>query len=103
MEAIVIFIIALLIDIASGEPSNYWHPVAWLGKIISLQTRIAPKQCEIKRLVFGIITVLLTLAAMMASAYFLLSYKPPIIGYGRNSFPSCSGLSLAAVAAMSHP
>lgn len=74
MHIIFILILALIADIAFGEPSNTWHPVAWLGKIISLQTRIAPKQGEIKRLVFGITTVLLTSAAIMASACFLLQY-----------------------------
>jgi adenosylcobinamide-phosphate synthase len=74
MHIIFVIILALIADIAFGEPSNTWHPVAWLGKIISLQTRIAPKQGEIKRLVFGITTVLLTLAVIMAPAYFLLQY-----------------------------
>jgi adenosylcobinamide-phosphate synthase len=30
-----IFITALAIDICLGDPSNRWHPVAWMGKTIS--------------------------------------------------------------------
>lgn len=74
MHIIFILILALMADIILGETPNAWHPVAWLGKVISLEIRLAPKQGKIKRLVYGIITTLLTLAAITAPVYFLLQY-----------------------------
>ena len=74
MDIIFILILALIIDIASGDPPNAWHPVAWLGKLISLEMRLSPRQGKIKQLAFGIFAVLITLAAVTAAAYFLFAY-----------------------------
>ncbi len=74
MEILIILILALILDIALGEPSNTWHPVAWLGKLMSLEIRLAPRQGKFKQLTFGIAIVIITLAVITAAAYFLINY-----------------------------
>ena len=74
MEIIFILFIALAIDLAFGEPPNSWHPVAWLGKLIPSETKWAPRRGKVIQLVFGTVTVLLTLGAITVPVYFLILY-----------------------------
>ncbi len=74
MDIIIILSLALAIDLASGEPPNSWHPVAWLGKLISLGTRWTPRRGKARQLIFGAIIVLLMLGAITAPMYYLLAY-----------------------------
>ncbi len=74
MEIILILLVALAIDLAFGEPPDVWHPVAWVGKLISIETKWAPKKGRVIPLVFGIVTVLLTLGLVTAPMYFLFLY-----------------------------
>ena len=74
MQIIAIFILALILDIAFGEPPNTWHPVAWLGKLIFWEINQAPSQGKIRQLVFGVGVVILTMAVVTSAAYFLLFY-----------------------------
>jgi adenosylcobinamide-phosphate synthase len=73
MEKIVILLIAISLDLAFGEPSNTWHPVAWLGKLISLETKFTPRRGEIKQLAYGAGIVLVTLGLTVTAIYFLLA------------------------------
>ena len=74
MEIIFILFIALAIDLTFGEPPNSWHPVAWLGKLISLEMKWGSQSGKLIQLAFGIVTVLLTLGIITAPMYFLLLY-----------------------------
>jgi adenosylcobinamide-phosphate synthase len=74
MEIIVILLIAIVLDLIFGEMPNTWHPVAWLGKLISLETRLAPKAGRLRQLVYGVSIVLITLALIVTAVYFLLTY-----------------------------
>jgi adenosylcobinamide-phosphate synthase len=74
MEIIVILLLALALDLAFGEMSNAWHPVAWLGKLISLEARLAPKTGKIRQLAYGVSMVLITLGLIVTAVYFLLAY-----------------------------
>jgi adenosylcobinamide-phosphate synthase len=78
MDIIIILALALAIDLASGEPPNSWHPVAWLGRLISLLTRWTPRRGRAGQLVFGAIIVLLTLVLVTAPMYFLFAYLQPL-------------------------
>jgi adenosylcobinamide-phosphate synthase len=78
MDIIIILALALAIDLASGEPPNSWHPVAWLGRIISWETKWTPRRGRAGQLVFGAIIVLLTLGVIAAPIYFLLAYLQPL-------------------------
>ena len=74
MEIIVILLIALALDLIFGEPPNAWHPVAWLGKLISLETRLAPKRDKLRQLAYGVSMVLITLGLIVTAVYFWLAY-----------------------------
>jgi adenosylcobinamide-phosphate synthase len=74
METIVILLIALALDLTFGEMPNNWHPVAWLGKLISLETRPAPKTGRLRQLAYGVSMVLITLGLTITAIYFLLAY-----------------------------
>jgi len=74
MEIIFILLIALALDLVFGEPSNTWHPVAWLGKLISMETKYAPKRGKLKQIAYGVSMALITLGLITTAVYFLLAY-----------------------------
>jgi len=74
MEIILILLIALALDFIFGEPPNIWHPIAWLGKLISLETKYAPQRNKIRQLAYGISMVLITLGLIVTAVYFMLAY-----------------------------
>ncbi|MDP2931712.1 MAG: cobalamin biosynthesis protein [Chloroflexota bacterium] len=74
MDNIFILLAALALDLAFGEPSDRWHPVAWLGKVISLGMKWAPRRGNLAQMVFGIAAVLITLGIVTAAGYFLFLY-----------------------------
>lgn len=78
MEIIFILLTALAIDLAFSEPSNAWHPVAWLGNLISLETKAAPQRGKVKQLAYGTGMVLITLGLIVALVHFSLVYLKEI-------------------------
>jgi adenosylcobinamide-phosphate synthase len=74
MEIAAIFIIALMIDIVFGELPNSFHPVAWLGKLISVESRRTPRHGKWPQLVYGTIMVIFTIAVITLAFYFFLAY-----------------------------
>lgn len=72
MQIIIIFVLALILDVAFRESPNGWHPVAWLGKLISFEMKYAPSQGMVRQCVFGGGIVMLTLTSVTAAIYFLL-------------------------------
>ena len=74
MEKIVILVIALTLDLIFGEPPNTWHPVAWLGKLISLEAKLAPCRGRFRQLAYGVGMVLITLGLIVTVVFFLLAY-----------------------------
>jgi len=72
MEMLLILLLALIIDLALGDPPNVIHPVAWLGKVVSfLEKRCLSKSHAIQFL-YGIGIVLFTTALFTVPAYFIL-------------------------------
>ena len=69
-----ILLTALFLDFILGEPPNAWHPVAWLGNLISREMKLAPGKGCVRQLVFGSVMVLATLGSVTALAYFLVIY-----------------------------
>ncbi len=67
-----ILTIAVLLDIIFGEPSNRYHPVAWLGKLITVEVGLAPKQGKWRQLIYGGAMVVATVALSGVLCYFLL-------------------------------
>ncbi|MBM3118659.1 MAG: cobalamin biosynthesis protein [Chloroflexi bacterium] len=78
MEIIFILLIALALDLAFGEPSNTRHPIAWLGKLISLEMKLAPQTGKVSQLAYGAIMVFVTLGLIILPIYFLLAYLKEI-------------------------
>lgn len=78
MEIVFILLIALAVDLAFGEPPNAWHPVAWLGKLISLKTKTAPKKGKLTQMAYGAGMVLVTLALIAVPLHFLLAHLKEI-------------------------
>ncbi len=71
MEKIIILLIALTLDLAFGEPPNSWHPVAWLGKLISLEMKPAPQRGKFRQMAYGTGIVLITLGLVVTTIYFV--------------------------------
>lgn len=46
-------LLALLLDLLLGEPSNRWHPVAWMGTLIGIGRHRAPHQGRWLPLIYG--------------------------------------------------
>jgi len=74
MYGIYTILLALIIDLALGELPTSWHPVGWMGKLISLLERFAPKSLLITQFLYGTAMVLLGLALFAVPAYFILGY-----------------------------
>ena len=74
MEKIVVLLIALTLDLIFGEPPNAWHPVAWLGKLISWETKLVPHRGRLRQLAYGVGMVLITLGLIVTVVFFLLAY-----------------------------
>jgi len=64
MKEIFILALALLIDLALGEVPDRFHPVAWLGRLASLELRLAPPDGRVRQFVFGLLTVAGTAAIL---------------------------------------
>lgn len=50
-------VLALVLDLALGDPANRYHPVAWMGTVIGAARRRAPEQGWLARLSFGALLV----------------------------------------------
>ena len=74
MIGTVILILALLLDITLGEPPNRYHPVAWLGKLISFQLKFSPDTGSVRQFVYGAWMVLLTASVIAVPLYYALSF-----------------------------
>jgi len=73
MEKIVILLIAIMLDLIFGEPPNTWHPVAWLGKLISQEIKLAPHGGKFRQMAYGASIVLVTLGLIVTAIYFLFA------------------------------
>lgn len=74
MEAIYILIIALVLDLAAGEPPNCVHPVAGMGKVISFLMQGSRRYSERVQFFYGMTVSLVTIAVFGIPVYFLLHY-----------------------------
>lgn len=74
LYALLILLFGLAIDAALGEPPLAVHPVAWLGKFISLLVKGGFARRPAGQLLYGGLIVLLSLAVFVTPVYFLLFY-----------------------------
>lgn len=68
---VLVLLLALLLDLALGEPPNRLHPTVWIGNTVALAERIAPGQqaSTVAQLAFGAVMALLIPAAWGAAAW----------------------------------
>lgn len=64
-----VLIIAVLLDILFGDPPNRYHPVAWLGRVITAEMNLAPKQGKWRQTIYGGLVVISTVALAWALCY----------------------------------
>jgi len=74
MEVLLIMLLALLLDLAFGEPPNTVHPVAWMGKVAAYLKRIYGGHSPVIQFVHGAAIALFTIALFTIPVYFLLIY-----------------------------
>jgi adenosylcobinamide-phosphate synthase len=74
LQITTVLVFAIGIDLVLAEPPNAFHPVAWLGKIISLELKGTPSSGRIKQFIFGVAIVLLTTGVIIALLYLFRYY-----------------------------
>ncbi len=66
--------LAIALDLALGDPPNAVHPVAWMGKVISLLEKGGPGHRPSAQFLYGLAITLFTVALFITPAYFILFY-----------------------------
>lgn len=83
MEAALILILALALDLLLGEPPSPLHPVVWMGRTISLGETLAPYLSDtaplsrgerMRQLIYGACLAAFVITIFSAASYFLLHY-----------------------------
>jgi adenosylcobinamide-phosphate synthase len=74
MEAIYIFLLALIIDIALGDPPDRFHPVAWLGKLIQCETKTAAGRSQKSRFITGMLLVFFTTSILGILVFLFMNF-----------------------------
>lgn len=75
-----ILALALVLDLAWGEPPHRFHPVAWLGRLISLQAQRAPRSGAVVQFIYGAGMALLDVALFTMPGYWLLHFLSETLG-----------------------
>ena len=66
--------LALIIDLVTGEYPAPLHPVTWIGNVISLLLKPAPRKGSVLQFTYGVVIVVVTVALFTVPAIFLLFY-----------------------------
>jgi adenosylcobinamide-phosphate synthase len=74
METLALTALAVIIDLALGDPPNALHPVAWMGKVISLLEKSGLKIKPVWQFIYGIVITLITTALFVAPVYYIILY-----------------------------
>lgn len=74
MENLLILVLALLLDLILGDPPTPVHPVGWMGKLISLLEKAAPRGSGRAELLYGIGMVIVGVAIVVVPVWFLLAF-----------------------------
>ncbi len=74
LEYLYILPLALLIDLAIGEYPVSFHPVTWIGNVISFLLKAAPRKGSAVQFVYGIVIVLFTTALFTTPVILLLFF-----------------------------
>jgi len=66
-----LLLLAVLLDLVFGEPSNCWHPVAWLGRLVTAGRCLAPRGSPTDLARYGTFLVLVSVSAATVGALVL--------------------------------
>jgi adenosylcobinamide-phosphate synthase len=74
MEILLIIVLAVIIDVILGDPPDVLHPVAWMGKVISLFEKGGLKLNAAGQFIYGILMTIFITGLFIVPVYFLVSY-----------------------------
>jgi adenosylcobinamide-phosphate synthase len=74
MEIIAILALAVIVDLALGDPPNAVHPVAWMGKVIAFLEKGGLKLKPAGQFVYGIAMTLFVTAIFTVPTWFIIHY-----------------------------
>ncbi|MCK4862804.1 MAG: cobalamin biosynthesis protein [Dehalococcoidales bacterium] len=74
METVLIIVLAVAIDLALGDPPDAFHPVAWMGKVISFLEKAGLKLNPTAQFLYGMGMTLFTIALFVVPLYFIFLY-----------------------------
>ncbi len=64
--------LAVVFDLAIGEPPAPFHPVVWIGKTIGLLDKMSPRTGKVAQFIFGLFIALAVPFLFGAGAFFIL-------------------------------
>lgn len=98
MGITLIIIFAVIVDLALGDPPNAFHPVAWMGWIISKLERVGMTFDRTGQFIFGMFMTLFTVALFTIPMYllfFVIGVKlGPLGGLAIFLYPLAGGILL---------
>ncbi len=71
-DALIVLVLAILIDLILGEPPLGLHPTVLMGKVISAGVRVAPRGSSRLQGTYGVVLALGTIALFTCSSYLIL-------------------------------
>lgn len=74
MSILLLLALALILDLAFGDPPDAFHPVAWMGKVISFLERRGLSRPVSSHFAYGIMLTIAIVALFTIPTYFLLAY-----------------------------
>ncbi len=74
MDILLILALALIIDFALGDPPDAFHPVVWMGRVISFLGRGRLSRGPLYQFLYGAVITLLVMAIFTLPVFFLLLY-----------------------------
>jgi len=80
MEAWLILLLAVSIDVLLGDPPDALHPVAWVGRVVSFSEKFGFKGSSRVQFLYGMGITLLIVGLFAVPAYFVLFYLEELNG-----------------------
>ncbi len=66
-----LLLLAVLLDLVFGEPPNRWHPVAWIGRLVSAGRALVPRGSATDLAIYGTFLLLIVVSAAIAGTLVL--------------------------------
>ena len=66
-----LLLLAVLLDLVFGDPPNRWHPVAWIGRLVTAGRGFAPRGSPTDLALYGTFLLLVVVSAATVGALVL--------------------------------